>query len=47
MANIEKATETNRQTVGETTAPKNPLTCGTLSKMIASGKSVFSKASTK
>jgi hypothetical protein len=50
MVNPEKATEPNQQTsaqVDETTAPKMPLARGTLRKMIASGKSVPSKASTK
>ena len=50
MANLEKATETTHQTaapISETAAPKKPLTSDMLCKMIASGKSVPSKASTK
>ena len=50
MANPEKATEPNHQTPPpshETTDPKMPLPPDMLRKMIASGKSVPSKASTK
>jgi hypothetical protein len=45
-----KATEQNRQTaapIGEIAALKMPLSPDMLRKMIASGKSVPSKASTK
>ena len=50
MLNTEKATEPNQQTpapIGEITASKMPLSPDILRKMIASGKSVPSKASTK
>jgi hypothetical protein len=50
MTNPETAAEPNHQTsapIGETTAPKMPLPPDMLRKMIASGKSVPSKASTK
>jgi hypothetical protein len=50
MVNPEKAAEPNHQTsspIDETTAPKMPLSTDTLRRMIASGKSVPSKASTK
>jgi hypothetical protein len=48
MLNPEKATEPNHQTparIGEIAAPKMPLSPDMLRKMIASGKSVPSKAS--
>ena len=51
MANIEKAAEAEPQTTGsiggETLTSKIPLPTDKLRKMIASGKSVPSKASTK
>ena len=50
MLNPEKASEPNHQTpapIGEIAAPKMPLSPDMLRKMIASGKSVPSKASAK
>jgi hypothetical protein len=50
MVNPEEAAEPNHQPpvpIGGTTAPKMPLPPDMLRKMIASGKSVPSKASTK
>jgi hypothetical protein len=50
MANLEEATKRNHETsvaISETAAPTKPLRSSTLRKMIASGKSVPSKASTK
>ena len=50
MLNPEKATEPNHQTpapIGELPAQKMPLSPDTLRKMIASGKSVPTKASTE
>jgi hypothetical protein len=50
MTNPEKATEPNHQTqaqIDETIPPKMAFSTDTLRKMIASGKSVPSKASTK
>jgi len=50
MLNPENATEPNCHTpapIDDTTVPKMPLHPDTLRKMIASGKSVPSKASTK
>jgi hypothetical protein len=50
MTTPEKASELNDQTpaqIDETTHPKKELAADALQKMIASGKSVPSKASTK
>ncbi len=50
MANIEKANEANHQTTAatsETAAPQMPFASDRLRKMVASGKSVPTKASAK